>query len=70
MEGIPDKPDVWSICMAPIAAAGRSLAQSGVSDMSSSLDLHGLINVPVASRGRYGQTRETAASRPIRCIWS
>ena len=28
------------------------------------LDLYGLINAPVVSRGRYGHTREIAASLP------
>jgi len=32
--------------------------------MISFLDLYGLINAPVVSRGRYGQTREIAASLP------
>jgi len=42
----------------------KPLAQRRVSDMISFLDLYGLINAPVVSRGRYGQTREIAASLP------
>ena len=40
----------------------RALTQRRMSDMISFLDLYGLINAPVVSRGRYGQTREIAAS--------
>ena len=42
----------------------KPLTQRRVSDMVSFLDLYGLINAPVVSRGRYGQTREIAASLP------
>ncbi|GAI92930.1 unnamed protein product, partial [marine sediment metagenome] len=42
----------------------KPLTQRRVSDMISFLDLYGLINAPVVSRGRYGQTREIAASLP------
>jgi len=42
----------------------KPLAQRRVSDMISFFDLYGLISAPVVSRGRYGQTREIAASLP------
>jgi len=42
----------------------KPLTQRRVSNMISFLDLYGLINAPVVSRGRYGQTREIAASLP------
>ena len=42
----------------------KPLTQRRVSDMISFLDLYGLINAPVVSRGRYGQSREIAASLP------
>jgi len=42
----------------------KPLTQRRVSDMISFLDLYGVINAPVVSRGRHGQTREIAASLP------
>ncbi len=42
----------------------KPLTQRRVSDMINFLDLYGLINAPVVSRGRYGQTREIAAALP------
>jgi len=46
----------------------KPLTQRRVSDMISFLDLYGLINAPVVSRGRYGQTREVAASLPAEMV--
>jgi len=40
----------------------KPLTERRVSDMISFLDLYGLINAPMVSRGRYGQTREIASS--------
>ena len=46
----------------------RPLTQRRVSDMISFLDLYGLINAPVVSRGRYGQSREIAPSLPAEMV--
>ena len=42
----------------------RSLTQRRFSDMLSFLDLYGLINARVISKGRYGQTRELSQALP------
>jgi hypothetical protein len=46
----------------------RPLSQRRFSDMISYLDLYGLINAPVISRGRYGKTREIMKSLPNQVI--
>jgi cell division control protein 6 len=42
----------------------RPLTQRRFSDMVSFMDLYGLINACVTSKGRYGKTREISASLP------
>jgi len=42
----------------------RALSQRRFSDMVSFLDLYGLINAPVISKGRFGKTREVSGSLP------
>ena len=42
----------------------RPLTQRRFSDIIGSLDLYGLINARLISRGRYGQTREISRSLP------
>jgi archaeal cell division control protein 6 len=42
----------------------RALTQRRFSDILSSLDLYGLINARVISRGRYGSTREISSALP------
>jgi cell division control protein 6 len=51
-----------------IDAGSRPLTQRRFSDMVSFLDLYGLINARVISKGRYGKTRELSASLPDRVI--
>ena len=46
----------------------RALTQRRFSDMISFLDLYGLINARVVSKGRYGKTREISASLPPKVI--
>jgi len=46
----------------------RPLSQRRFSDMISYLDLYGLINAPVISRGRYGKTREIMSSLPDQVV--
>ncbi len=46
----------------------RSLSQRRFSDMISFLDLYGLINARVISRGRYGKTREISSSLPDKIV--
>ena len=42
----------------------RPLTQRRLSDMVSFLDLYGLVNARVTSKGRYGKTRELSACLP------
>ena len=44
--------------------ADRPLTQRRFADMVSFLDLYGLVNARVTSKGRYGKTREVSASLP------
>jgi cell division control protein 6 len=37
--------------------------------MISFLDLYGLINARVVSKGQYGKTREIMSSLPVEVIW-
>ena len=46
----------------------RPLTQRRFSDMVSFLDLYGLINARVISKGRYGKTRELSGSLPERIV--
>ena len=46
----------------------RPLTQRRFCDMISVLDLYGLINARVVSRGRYGKTREIMGSLPEKVI--
>ncbi len=46
----------------------RALTQRRFSDMISFLDLYGLINARVISKGRYGKTREVSGSLPDRVL--
>ena len=46
----------------------RALTQRRFSDMISFLDLYGLINARVISKGRYGKTREVSGSLPERVV--
>lgn len=46
----------------------RSLTQRRFSDMISFLDLYGLVNARVVSKGRYGNTREISSSLPVDII--
>jgi cell division control protein 6 len=50
------------------ASAMRPLTQRRFSDMVSFLDLYGLINARVTSKGRYGKTRELSTSLPAKVI--
>jgi cell division control protein 6 len=54
--------DVYkSIC---IRTASKVLTQRRVSDLISELDMLGVINAKVVSKGRYGRTREISLSMP------
>ena len=44
--------------------ASRALSQRRFSDMISYLDLYGLVNARMVSKGRYGNTREISSSLP------
>lgn len=46
----------------------RSLTQRRFSDMVSFLDLYGLVNARVISKGRYGKTRELSSSLPLEMV--
>lgn len=46
----------------------RPLTQRRFSDMVSFLDLYGLVNATVTSKGRYGKTRELSGSLPDRVV--
>jgi len=46
----------------------RPLTQRRFSDMVSFLDLYGLVNATVISKGRYGKTRELSGSLPDRVV--
>ncbi len=46
----------------------RALTQRRFSDMISFLDLYGLINARVISKGRYGKTREVSGALPERVV--
>jgi cell division control protein 6 len=46
----------------------RPLAQRRFSDIISFLDLYGLINARVISKGRYGKTREISGSLPSEVV--
>ena len=46
----------------------RPLSQRRFSDMVSFLDIYGLVNAPVTSKGRYGKTRELSVSLPKEVI--
>ncbi len=46
----------------------RALSQRRFSDMVSFLDLYGLVNAPVISKGRFGKTREVSSALPRRLL--
>jgi cell division control protein 6 len=46
----------------------RALTQRRFSDMVSFLDLYGLVNARVISKGRYGKTRELSSSLPLEVV--
>jgi cell division control protein 6 len=46
----------------------RALTQRRFSDMISFLDLYGLINARVVSKGRYGKTREIFSALPAEVV--
>ena len=46
----------------------QTLTQRRFSDMVSFMDLYGLLNAPVTSKGRYGKTREISSSLPQKVV--
>jgi len=55
----------WKVCN---ASALRPLTQRRVSDIIADLDMQGLINAKVISKGRFGRTREISLSLPENII--
>ena len=55
-------------CDVCVGEGNRTLTQRRFSDMVSFLDLYGLVNARVTSKGRYGKTRELSRSLSERVI--